>query len=119
MSDSSAAAPAASSPLRRRIARAFRPHLLAYLLGNAGLTGVNVYMGAPWWAVWPLVAWGLLLMVHFLFYRTESVDDDWVEERTLELRSKSYDMGHIDDIREHPAPSIKDEGGGARPPSGR
>jgi len=103
---------AAPSSLRGRIARAFRPHLLAYLLVNAGLTGVNVTMGAPWWAVWPLVLWGMLLMLHFLYYRATSVDEAWVEERTLDLRSKSYDMGHIDDIREHPAPSIENEGTG-------
>jgi hypothetical protein len=109
------ARPAAPSPLRRRIARSFRWHLLIYLLVNAALTAANVYTGAPWWAVWPLVVWGLLLMLHFLFHRAESVDDAWVEERTLDLRSKSYDMGHIDDIREHPAPSIRDPGGGDRP----
>jgi hypothetical protein len=106
--------PAAPSPLRRRIAHAFRPHLVAYLIVNAALTAVNVYMGAPWWAVWPLVVWGLLLMLHFLFHRAASVDNAWVDERTLDLRSKSYDMGHIDDIRKHPAPSIRDEGGGNR-----
>jgi len=50
--------------------------------------------------------------VHYLVYKTGTVDDAWVEERTLDLRSKSYDMKHIDDIREHPAPGIKDEGGG-------
>jgi hypothetical protein len=110
---------AALLPLRRRIARAFRPHLAAYLLVNAALTAVNVYMGAPWWAVWPLVVWGLLVMLHFLFHRAASVDDAWVEERTLDLRSKSYDMGHIDDIRKHPAPSIRGEGGGNPPSTGR
>jgi hypothetical protein len=113
------AMPAAPSPVRKRIARAFRPHLLVYLLVNACLTGVNVTMGAPWWAVWPLVLWGMLLMLHFLYYRATSVDEAWVEERTLELRSKSYDMGHIDDIREHPAPSIGNEDGGNPPSAGR
>jgi hypothetical protein len=51
-------------------------------------------------------------MLHFLFQRAASVDDAWVEERTLDLRSKSYDMGHIDDIREHPAPSIENDSTG-------
>lgn len=102
----------AASSTRRLLARAFRPHLYLYLVVNAGLNGLNVYLGAPWWAVWPLVLWGMLLMLHFLYHRTASVDDAWVEERTLDLRSKSYDMGHIDDIRGHPAPGIKDEGGG-------
>ena len=97
-------------------ARAFRWHLLAYLLVNIGLTAVNAYLGAPWWAVWPLVLWGLLVMLHFLIYRATSVDDAWVEERALDLRSKSYDVSHIDDIRERPAPSRRDKGD--TPPAG-
>jgi len=112
-------APAGVPPERSRVARTFKGHFLAYLLVNAVLTGVNVYMGAPWWAVWPLLVWGLLVMLHYLVYRAGSVKDAWVEERTLDLRSKSYDMGHIDDIREHPAPSIKNEGKPTPPPDKR
>ena len=87
----------------------FRRHLLAFVLVNVLLTGVNVYQGPPWWAFWPLAVWGLGLMVHFLIHRAGAVEEPWVEERTLDLRSKSYDASHIDDIREHPAPSIRDE----------
>jgi 2TM domain len=87
---------------------AFRRHALVFVLANALLTGVNVYMGAPWWAFWPLVVWGLALMVHFFFHRAATADEAWVEERALDLRSKSYDLSHIDDIRAHPAPSITD-----------
>jgi hypothetical protein len=106
------------NPVRARIARTFKPHLLLYLIVNAALTAINVTMGAPWWAVWPLVLWGLLVMLHFLVHRAASIDDAWVEERTLDLRSRSYDMGHIDDIRKQPSPGLKDEHGSA-PPSGR
>lgn len=87
---------------------AFGRHRLAFVLVNVLLTAANVYTGPPWWAFWPLIAWGMVLMLHFLVHRAHAVDDAWVEERTLDLRSKSYDMGHIDDIREHPAPSIED-----------
>ncbi len=103
-----------STALRTRMARAFKPHLYAYLIVNAALTGINVYTGAPWWAVWPLVLWGMLLMLHFLYFRATSVNEAWVEERTLDLRSKSCDAGHIDDIRQHPAPSIEEERHGSR-----
>lgn len=99
---------------RERLVGAFRPHLYIYLAVNAGLTGINVATGAPWWAVWPLVLWGMLLMLHFLYCRATTVDETWVEERTLDLRSKSYDAGHIDDIRNHPARSIEEEGSGSR-----
>jgi hypothetical protein len=87
----------------------FRRHLQAYVLVNALLTAANVYTGPPWWAFWPLAAWGFVLMVHFLFHRAGAANEAWVEERTQDLRSKSYDLGHIDEIREHPAPSITDE----------
>jgi len=114
VSDPEAVALAAPTALRTRIARRFRPHLYVYLVVNAGLTGLNVYLGAPWWAVWPLVLWGLLVMLHFLYHRAVTVDDAWVEERTLDLRTRSYDLGHIDDIRKHPAPSIEDQGSAKR-----
>ena len=39
-------------------------------------------------------------MLHFLFYRATTVDETWVEERTQDLRSKSYDLAHIDSIRD-------------------
>lgn len=93
---------------------AFRRHVYAFVFVNAALTGINIHTGAPWWAFWPLVSWGLVLMLHLFFHRAANVDDAWVEERTLDLRSKSYDLGHIDDIREHPAPSIRDDAGGDR-----
>jgi hypothetical protein len=113
------AAPAASSLPSLRGARTFRRHLLIYLLVNTALTGANIYTGAPWWAFWPLVVWGLLLMLHFLFHRATSVEDAWVEERTLDVRTKSYDMSHIDDIRKQPAPSLGNVKADPPPPPGR
>jgi len=98
--------------------RAFRRHVSAFVLVNGVLTAVNVYMGAPWWAFWPLAIWGFALTIHFLVYRTLTVDDSWVEERTLDLRSKSYDMSHMDSIRERTALGVKEKAGPVRPPDG-
>jgi hypothetical protein len=39
-----------------------------------------------------------VLAVHYLIYKARSVDENWVEERTADLHSKSYDAGHIDQI---------------------
>jgi hypothetical protein len=39
-----------------------------------------------------------VLAVHLLAYKAGTVDEDWVAERTADLRSKSYDAGHIDQI---------------------
>lgn len=99
-------------PESTRAERAFLRHRLAFLLCNGALTVANVVTGSPWWAFWPLIAWGLALMLHFLFYRATTVEDAWVEERTQDLRAKSYDFAHIDSIREQAERSgIDDERG--------
>ena len=36
--------------------------------------------------------------MHYLIYKARTVDDGWVEERSAELHSKSYDAHHIDSI---------------------
>jgi len=40
----------------------------------------------------------VVLAVHYLVYKTRTVDEDWVAERTADLHSKSYDAHHIDTI---------------------
>jgi hypothetical protein len=44
-----------------------------------------------------------------MVYKTRTVDESWVAERTADLRSKSYDASHIADIAKR--------AGGAAPPS--
>lgn len=78
----------------------YRRHLVAFVSINALLTAINAYYGPPWWSVWPLMIWGLVVMVHFLVYRAKTVNDAWAEERSIELRAKSYDLSHIEDIRQ-------------------
>ncbi len=59
-------------------------------------------MGGGWWTFWPLAAWSVLFGAHYLVHKARTVDDAWVEERTDDVRSKSYDAGHIDTIRKDP-----------------
>ncbi len=79
-------------------ARAFRWHAWAYAAGAAILVLANVLTGSGWWSFWPLAVWGVALTVHYLVHKTGTVDDAWVEERTADLHSKSYDASHIDRI---------------------
>ena len=76
----------------------FRLHLWAFVIGNLALNAVNWFIGDDWWAFWPLVVWGLFLVAHYLMYKSRRVDQRWVEERTDDVRSKSYDRAHIDSI---------------------
>lgn len=83
----------------RRLVRTFAWHLRAFLAANAVLTVANAWTGRPWWAFWPLIATGVLLAVHYLFYKAALVDERWVEERVEELNLKSYDRSHIEDLK--------------------
>jgi hypothetical protein len=83
-------------------ARALRRHLWAYGFGGGALIAANWATGGRWWSFWPLAVWGVALGVHYLIYKSRTVDERWAEARTADLRSKSYDASHIDAIaRDH------------------
>ena len=76
----------------------FRLHLWAFILVNLALNAANWFVGGDWWAFWPLGVWGVVLVAHYLIYKSKRVDKRWVEERTDDVRSKSYDRAHMDSI---------------------
>ncbi len=78
--------------------RAFRLHAVAYALGSALLVLVDFAVTGGWWFFWPVMAWGLLLLVHYLYLKSIGVDSRWAEERASRILDKAYDLGHIEDI---------------------
>lgn len=85
--------------LQRRLVRLFPLHVRLFLALNIALSIVNAVMGRPWWAFWPLLVTGLALAAHYLVYKTAVVDDAWAEERTEDINLKSYDRGHIENLK--------------------
>ena len=71
----------------------------AFLALNALLGFINALTGGSWWAFWPLIVTGFVLAIHYFLYKTVAADERWVEERTEELNLKSYDRGHIEDLK--------------------
>ena len=80
--------------------RFFRLHALVYALGAAVLVLVDFAVTGGWWFFWPVMAWGLLVLVHFLYLKSIRVDSRWAEERASRILDKAYDLGHIEDIRQ-------------------
>lgn len=78
--------------------RWLRIHQIVFALVVLALNLVNVFTGAPWWAFWPSLIWGTVLAVHLFIVRSITVDDEWVNERAMELREHSYDFDHMKDI---------------------
>ena len=80
--------------------RLYRWHVLAYCVLIGGLTVLNIVVGGGWWSFWPTIAWGMLLALHFFYYKSMTIDEGWAQERTDDLRLRSYDLSHIEDIQE-------------------
>lgn len=79
--------------------RGFRRHRGLFVAGALALILANWAIGGAWWSFWPLAAWGVLLGAHYLVHKARTIDDAWVDARTADLRSKSYDASHIDAIK--------------------
>jgi hypothetical protein len=68
---------------------AFRSHLFAYVLVNAGLVGINIITSPDyWWFVWPMLGWGLGLAAHgvTVYMDGESMRDRLIEQELEKLR---------------------------------
>ncbi len=82
------------------VKRLFRRHLLAYSVIIGALTAANIVIGGGWWSFWPTCAWGIGLAFHFFYYKSITVDEAWVQERTDDMRLRSVDLSHIRDIED-------------------
>jgi len=92
---------------------ALRPHICAYVLVNGALFLINLFTGGGWWVFWPILGWGIALSAHWFYVKSINVDEQWVEERTLDIRLGAYDLGHIEDIEKR----HEKAGGKDRPPN--
>ena len=82
------------------VKKMFRRHVLAYSVIIGALTFVNIVIGGGWWSFWPTCAWGIGLAFHFFYYKSITVDEAWVQERTDDMRLRSVDLSHIRDIED-------------------
>ncbi len=76
--------------------RIFIGVVLVAVLANAALD-----LGLP--LFWPIGAWTALLAIHYFIASSLDVREDWVDEKAEDLRMRSYDFGHIDEIRDRAA----------------
>jgi hypothetical protein len=84
--------------LLRFAVASFRLHFLIFFA--TGLLVLALAVAMDWRRMyWVPLIWGIPLLLHYLVYKTRTVDERWVEERTEDLHLKSYDRDHIDTIR--------------------
>ena len=72
-----------------------RWHAFGFALASFALISGS----APSWLLWSMCGWSLALLAHWLYVKSISVDEAWAERRALEVQYKSYDFGHIQQIK--------------------
>lgn len=76
----------------------FVRHLAVFAIVGPSLLLAEFLFGGDWPLFWPLALWSSALMIHFFVAGAYDPDDDWIEERVFDVRSRSYDFEHIRNI---------------------
>lgn len=56
-------------------------HVLVYAVVNTALFLIDLLTGGGWWFFWPLLGWGIALLLHALVTFVPLFSPDWVERR--------------------------------------
>ena len=81
-------------------AKGFPTHFRVFAVVVVLLIGANLAFSLGLPIFWPIAAWSVALAIRYFIASALVLDDDWVQEKTVDLHSRSYDFGHIDDIRD-------------------
>ena len=49
-----------------------------------------------------MLVWAMIFGVHYLIFRSHTVDDDWLEEKILFNVYRLWDYGHTGEIKRNP-----------------
>lgn len=100
---------------RRDRAAVLRRHVVAYAALSGVMILINLLTPGLWWSFWPVLIWGTLVFLHYIYVKSTRVDDDWAAQRATEVTHRAYDLGHIEDIRERYAGARPAANGNAEP----
>jgi len=73
-------------------------HRISFVVLGGCVTVADVFLGDGWNTFAPMLAWSMLLGLHYILARSLAMDDEGAERRTEDLRLRAYDQAHIDDI---------------------
>jgi hypothetical protein len=76
---------------RAEMLQGYYIHLLVYVTVNLGLFLINVVTrgeGGTWWFYWPMLGWGIGVLIHTLVTFGGVFNDEWRERKTQQLYEK-------------------------------
>ena len=78
----------------------FRYHALALASAICLLLSIEWVLGARWPWFWPLIIWGLMVSIHYFFSAAFDINEVWADDRVVDVKTRSYDLGHIMNIEQ-------------------
>jgi hypothetical protein len=88
--------------VNKALLASYRWHQMGFMVGLLALAIVDFFFLDGWATFWVMTAWSLLFGVHFMIFRSQAVDEEWVRERIIFDVYKPWDYGHVDEIRNNP-----------------
>ncbi len=70
----------------------FYIHLVVYVAVNTGLFAINALTrgeNGSWWFYWPLLGWGIALVIHALTTFGGLFSEDWKDRKAQQLYTRS------------------------------
>ena len=69
--------------------KGFYSHLISYIVVNAVLVVINLLTSPEYlWFIWPMIGWGLGLVIHAFFVFGNLLGKDWEERKIKEIMEK-------------------------------
>lgn len=75
----------------------FYTHLLVYLVINTGLFAINAVthtQGSNWWFYWPLLGWGVAVLIHGLTVFANVFSTGWRDRKAMQLCERGRQHRH-------------------------
>ena len=86
-------------PVESRSKIWFKIHCVTFVCVIALLFLIDWWLASEGWLFWVCCGWSVVLAIHFFIVKSMHVDEDWADDRALELRINSYDLKHIHAVR--------------------
>ena len=78
----------------------FRYHALVLAIVVCLLLIIEWTLGTRWSLFWPFIIWGLMVSIHYFFSAAFDINEVWADGRVLDVKTRSYDLGHIMNIED-------------------
>ena len=75
---------------------------MIFLAGLSLLLIIDFFFLKKWGTFWIMLVWSMLFGIHYLFFRSQEVDDERLNEKMIFSVYRLWDYGHIGEIKKNP-----------------